>query len=241
MAHIIELHLDGEKISSDKLRRSISAFYGLIDEIALQVIGKKRPIKWIVSVEKGSAVFINKPELDGLAPPLLDNVCSSLDQGIESIEYSAERPKYFSDKALEYVQDLASIPEPQDGLNKINIIVDKKPHILTHHAVANIDTIMATYGKALGSVEGRLSTISERGGLKIVVYDRLTDKPVRCHIHEDMLEEVTKAFGKRVYIFGMISYGKDKFPKSISVEEIKVFPEKENIPSAQDVLGILRD
>lgn len=237
----IELILHGDKITADKLRKSISAFYNFVDEVAFQVIGKRKPIRWIVSVEGGSIVLANQPEIDQLSPNVLDDYYNFLNTGIEDLNKTHERPQYFSDQALEYIQELASLPKREDGLNKVDIIINRKPHNLTHHIVANVDSILAIYGKSLGSIEGRLSTISERGELKIVVYEKLTDKAVRCHISEDMLEKVTVAFRKRVYVFGLIHYGKDKLPKSINVEEIKILPDKDSIPTASDVYGILRD
>ena len=236
----IELKLDGRKITVEKFRRSISAFYNLIDEVAFQVSGKRKQIQWIVTVEPGSIVLANKPEVDKLPITILDKTVDSFDNGIATLEKKAVRPDFFSDAALEYVQYLASIPEyHRNGLEHIGITINQKSHILTHRSVANVEEILSVYGKALGSIEGRLSTISERGGLKIVVYEQITDKAIRCHIEDEMLDNVTSAFGKRVYIYGLINYGKDKLPKSIQVEEIRVFPSKDAIPSAMDVYGIL--
>jgi hypothetical protein len=98
---------------------------------------------------------------------------------------------------------------------------------------------LGVYSKALGSVEGRLSTISERGALKFIVYDSLTDKPIRCNISDDLLFEATKGFRKRVYVYGLISYDKNGTPKSINVQDLKVFQEREKLPSAFEICGIL--
>lgn len=235
----IKLYISGEKITSDKLRASMSAFYGILDEVGFEITNKRKPITWIVSVESGSMSLVNEPSTNGLPPQTINEVVSSVSDGIDTLEKRGERPPYFNDRALEFASDLASIPSRKNGLNKIEIIVGHKHHILTAHTSANVDELLAIYGRALGSVEGRLSTISERHGLKIHVYDRLTDRAIRCQVDDEMLEEITHAFGKRVYVYGLISYGKDKFPRSIKVEEIKVFPDKDKIPSAMEVCGIL--
>lgn len=239
---IITLKLQGDKITSDKLRYSIGAFYGFMDEIATEVSGKRKPIKWIVRVRKGSIVFINEPEMmEELSPKVTEEIFESVERGIDSLEKEALRPIHFSDKALEYLQDLASIPSKtrKDGLEGISITIDRKPRKLTSHVIANVDSILGVYSKALGSIEGKLSTLSERGGLKYFVYDSLTDKPIRCHITEDFILDATRAFGKRIYVYGLISYDKNGNPKSVKVQEMKIFEDREKLPSAMEVCGIL--
>jgi hypothetical protein len=96
-------------------------------------------------------------------------------------------------------------------------------------------------GKALGSVEGKLLILSKQGGIAVIIYDSLSDKPVRCVISDELIPIAAQAFGKdkRASVTGMISYGKEGIPQSIKVEEIKVFPDREELPSAFDVYGIL--
>jgi hypothetical protein len=237
---MVTLNIKGDRISAEKLRSSIGAFYGFIDEVASEVSGQRKPIRWIVRVRKGSIVLINEPEIiRELSPNVTETIFESIKRGVDSLGKEAVRPAYFSDRALEFLQDLASIPkERTNGLEAISITVETKSYELTPHVIANVDSILGVYSKALGSVEGRLSTLSERGGLKIIVYDSLSDKPIRCDITEELLFEATKAFGKRVYVYGLISYDKNGNPKSIRVQELKMF-EKEKLPSAYEICGIL--
>ena len=237
---MVTLNIKGDRISAEKLRNSIGAFYGFIDEVASEVSGQRKPIRWIVRVRKGSIVLINEPEIiRELSPNVTETIFESIKRGVDSLGKEAVRPAYFSDRALEFLQDLASIPkERTNGLEAISITVETKSYKLTPNVIANVDSILGVYSKALGSVEGRLSTLSERGGLKIIVYDSLSDKPIRCDIMEELLFEATKAFGKRVYVYGLISYEKNGNPKSIRVQELKMF-EKEKLPSAYEICGIL--
>lgn len=84
------------------------------------------------------------------------------------------------------------------------------------------DTLLGVHTKAMGSIEGRLQSITERSGLRVSVYDSLTDKAIHCYINDDLMQEAMKAFGKRVNVFGMISYDKAGNPKRIKVEEMFV-------------------
>lgn len=235
----ITLSLYGDKITSDKFRSTISAFYGFIDEVVLQVSEKKKSIKWIVSAKQGSIVLTSEPELaEGVSEQVFNNIVKGLDIGLNDLEKVSERPKYFSDKALEHLQNLANIPEREGtNLNKINISINGDKHNLTRHTIANIDTILGIKTKALGSIEGKLKTITEKGSLKFVVYDSITNKAVNCYFTDELLDDVMKAFRKRIYVFGLINYSMRNEPKSINVEEFKTFPE--TTPSFDDVCGIL--
>lgn len=91
-----------------------------------------------------------------------------------------------------------------------------------------------------GSIEGRLQTVTERGRLQFIVYERLWDRPVRCFIPDHLTEEAVAAFRTRVEVYGLIRYRKDGQPVSIDVDEIVGFPPDAEIPSFRDVHGILR-
>lgn len=236
----ITLTLQGDKIPADKLRKSIASFYGFLDEVAAEVSGVKKPIKWIVTVRKGSAIFANSPQLmENINPAVTAKVYSMIEQGVKILEKKAVRPAAFSDKALEHLQDLASIPYGKgNGLEKISITVESKRHLLTPYVVANVDSILGVYSKAIGSIEGKLQKVSSRGGYDFIIYDSLTDKPIKCDITEDSLEEALSAFNKRVSVFGTISLDKSGSPKHIRVDEIYILA-KEKIPSALEVCGIL--
>ena len=240
-SRIVTLNIKGEKITAEKLKNSIGAFYGLIDEIASDVSGQRKPIKWIVRVKKGSIILMNEAEpVRELSPTVTDMIFESIRRGVDSLGREPVRPAHFSDRALEFLQDLASIPkERSNGLEAISITVETKSYELTPHVIANVDSILGVYSKALGSIEGRLSTLSERGGLKFIVYDSLSDKPIRCNITDDLLFEATKAFGKRIYVYGLISYDKNGIAKNISVQELRIFKEREKLPSAFEICGIL--
>ncbi|MBF0567651.1 MAG: hypothetical protein HQK95_02170 [Nitrospirae bacterium] len=240
----ITLALKGENITSDKLRDSISAFYDFIDEVSAQVSGTMKPVKWIVTVKHGSILLLNNPVVKEEYIDVIEKTVDALHYGITNLENKTERPAYFTDKALELLQNLVSVSSARgDELTEINIAINGDYHVLTTRIAANIDTIMGIRYKSLGSVEGKLQTISERGGLKFTIYDTLDDRPVRCYISDDLrseaLDVAAKAFGQRISIFGMISYDQYGTPKIIQVRKLRLFREKEDIPSAEQICGIL--
>lgn len=241
MKNRISFKFEGERITSDKFRRGVGSFYSLLDEITDEISGQKKAINWLISIKQGSIELISEGEPVNIEEDVVISVIKALEKGLESLEESPYRPEYFTDNALELVENLAMLPDHKDELNKISVRVNGKYHNITPYSIANIHSILGTRGKALGSVEGKLLTLSKRGGIAVIVYDSLSDKPVRCVISDELIPIAVKAFekDKRVSVIGMISYGKEGIPQSIKVEEIKVFPDREELPSAFDVYGIL--
>jgi len=222
----------------------LTEFYNFVDEVVNEVSGKKNPIKWIVSVRRGSIILENQPEYIQDVPPIIsDKIFQTIDKGFRILEKQARRPTNFTDKALEHLQNLAAIPQTRsNGLEKISIAVNRKSHVLSKHVVANVDLVLGEYSRAIGSVEGTLETISVKGHKeRLYVFDSLTNRRILCDVTEEMmLEALTpKVFGRRVYVFGMISYSKDGSPRRIRADELKVLNNRENPPSILKMCGIL--
>lgn len=240
MDKYLTLELKGDRVTTDNVKDGIIAFFSLLDEVVKDVTGSKRSVNWVVSVKDTSVGFVCRPEPKRkVKPEEIDEIIRSVEEGLDILEKTSSRPRRFSDKALQDAQDLGNLPSRNgNGLVRVDVRVGKNVHSITKHAVANVDDILGYAGQALGSVEGRLETISERGGYTITVYDALTDKGVRCSMDEKKVSEALGYFGKRVSVWGLIRYGRDGLPKTIRVDELRLF-EKEGVPTANDVLGII--
>lgn len=59
---------------------------------------------------------------------------------------------------------------------------------------------METYG----ALRGKLQSVSSRSGLKVVLYDDLFDKAVRCSLTEEQHETVRELWDKHVIVEGLI-------------------------------------
>jgi hypothetical protein len=62
---------------------------------------------------------------------------------------------------------------------------------------------------------------------------------VRCYFPEELLPAVFDTFRKRVEVSSVIHYRKNGTPVSIEVEQILGLPDDSELPSAEDVRGIL--
>lgn len=242
----VSLELEAPEITSEQFIRAVEDFFGMIDEVASEVAEQKGAVRWLVSVEKGSARVIARPEPIVHNPTLVTNTIRALREGVRAVDKGPSRPKYFSNKALEKLRDLSALRMPtgvgkskKPGIARVSIVAGRVGKNLSEKTAKNIELIFGAFSKDLGSVEGRISTISERRGLSVVVYDSLTDKAVRCYIPEDMKDKAIQAFGKRVSVFGRVTYPKDGEPYSIQAKELRVLKDSGDVPGIYAVRGIL--
>ena len=124
-------------------------------------------------------------------------------------------------------------------INRIRIWRDQKSNSVSSKALAYINSLFGIESKDWGTIEGRLSVLSERRGLQILVYDPVTNQPTRCYFKEEILKEVLSAFGQRVSVSGLIRYRGGE-PMNMKVEEFYIFPEPETLPGIMDIRGILK-
>ena len=92
-----------------------------------------------------------------------------------------------------------------------------------------------------GTIEGRLETIQDRDGkLLLQVRDAMLRQNVRCYFAEEMLPAAFDMFRKRVEVTGIIHYRRNGSPISIEVSQIEKLPDDSELPTLDDVRGILR-
>lgn len=80
---------------------------------------------------------------------------------------------------------------------------------------------------AFGAIEGRVQTLSSRGGLRFTLYDTLNDKAVSCYLSEGYESIMRDAWGRLAIVEGLVS--RDPLtgrPLVIRrVRDVKVLPE----------------
>ena len=236
-AKSVTLDLDGPKITADRFVRAVTAFVELINEVAKDVTGSDRPIRWIISVRPGS-VHLSAAAEPMTPTEMVPQITSAISRGIALIEQRAQRPRHFSDVALQRARELASIADGVE-IQRARICVASKARLISEKTVDHVDKLLAPTVRDFGTIEGWLQTLSERGGPHFAVYDALTDKPIRCTVASERLQDAWKAFGRRVAVSGFIRYRSTGDPYSIDAEEIRVFPTESELPDHEEVYGIL--
>jgi len=240
----ITLEIAGSRIPADRFRKSINAFLSLIDEVVRDFSGSKHDVRWLVSVSPGSALMHFQPETIGehLPSDQIPVLLETIHCGIRTIEKTSQRPAHFTDLALKKARKLAELlGDEGEGIDSIRIWNNGDKSPITTQTLANIDSLFGTASTDWGSIEGRLSEVSERGERHVYVYDRLLDRHIRCHLTEDLLKEMAPYWGKRVNVTGFIRYYSGGDIKDINVEEYEVFPDPHTLPGFDEVFGMFKE
>jgi hypothetical protein len=232
----------GENLSPERFMAAARAFFGYVQEISL-IIAPEAPIRWIVRVREGSALLAVDPA-PNVPAEVIRAIRTRTDHGLRSLLAGDISDSGLPDPVLKYLRTLSEMTEA--GPNKaapvhIRIWVKKKPITLEPTiAIAIREEGRADYND-YGTIEGRLETIQESyGTLQFFVRDAMLRQRVRCYFPEELLSEVFSKFRKRVEVSGIIHYRKNGTAVSIEAEHIIALPDDSDLPTAEDVRGILR-
>ncbi|MGH8673828.1 MAG: hypothetical protein ACREVG_05915 [Burkholderiales bacterium] len=239
-AQRLTLMIDGQQITAERFLKAVSSFVAIINDVSEQVTQERGAFRWIVSVESGSAIVHFRPqprhaEAVHVAPSL-----KAINEGLQTLERRAVRPRYWSDSALRKAKDLSDLLNSDAGsLDHVRVGADHATFDITRKTATHVDLLIGAEYKSLGTIEGRLRAVTEAGGVHFVVQDPITHNNVRCYFDEEDADQYMKAWRKRVAVYGEIHYRKDGEPISIAVEQFRVLKEPDQLPKPRDVRGIL--
>lgn len=236
----LTLEISGSDVTPDRFQRATAAFFDLLGEVGKGVAAKGEPLEWRVQVKQGS-------NLVGVLPgPRLSQATAAgtrrvMVAGLEALQRAAEEPPGFSDRALLCLKRLiGTTPAHDEGDFKIAVWGQKVPVLISGPLADNVRELLNEAYTDQGSVEGHLRTVSEAGGFRIVLYEPLFGRPVRCDVPEHLMSNALTLFGKRVEVFGSISYRRDGEIARVRVEDLVPFPDDQQLPTHDQVRGILR-
>jgi hypothetical protein len=235
----VTLDFDGVVVTPDTFRRLVSAFVDLINAVTEKAAGGGKKTVWDMRVADGSRLFIAKAVADPKTERVAERVVSAITDGIRRLEKSTPvSPTYFDQRALRAARELASISKDR-RLTYVRFHTAGRPVPLSQRSADTVSKLLGQH-QALGSVEGKLQTISERGTLQFVVFDSLYDKGVNCFMDEKIMDEAMQAFRKRVAVTGMVQYDQESRPVSIRVDTLQVFKDVSELPPIKNLRGILK-
>lgn len=242
----LTLYLGSGRIPAKVFTDAVTTFYDLVQEVTKETTGEAGDIEWIVKVKAGSAniYYIGQPTSPEVR---VTEVTERVLEGTRNLgqrptrSHRVKRPEGFSDRAL---QDSKELSEIGKKLEVLQVRRSRKRAKVLPFVATNVSEILQRMPVEVGAVEGRLEMLSMRRGNHFGLWDDLFDKQVRCNIPHDkpeLFEEAMRAMGQRVSVFGAVRMSEEGFASSIEVHRIEVFPDKSELPSADDVYGILRE
>jgi hypothetical protein len=234
----LTLIISGE-VTFPELLTASQSFFRIVREIEHAVEGSapKDAVTWIVSAARKKSVHLqvtgrlSNPQAPvGIIPTIVHAVID----GIDAVTKKPERPRFFSDVALQEAKALAT-------LATISLKNGKKPTRLDRKLAENIEEIIGPKETSIGTVVGRIEGVTIHGRRIVVVYEQLSGRRVECSFRPDMQNKVLAGFGRRVSVYGVIRSNAAGDRLGMEIEDLEIFPSDSELPTAEDVRGILRN
>jgi hypothetical protein len=229
----------GDDLSPDEFVAAVRNFMGYVAEVTDSQKGDGADVSWTVKVREGSALVGVMP--NSAAPQSrLAMIYKQAEYGANALARGDIAGANLSEKAINNLKSLSDLVSKYKNGKGVNLWVNKKPVGIGIGIAKVIRESWETDYHDIGTIEGRLEAIQDSAGsLKIRVKDFLYPKAINCIVPERMIDNVLGSFRKRVEIEGRIHYRRDGTPISIEAHIIDVLPEDHDLPSADDVRGIM--
>lgn len=226
-------------VTPDQFMAAARAFFGSVDEVARSLAPDGIAPKWRVQVKEGSNLLAVEP-MEATPPAVVQAVYTRLDEGVRQLSEGNLQASRLPEAALKHLKTLSDLTEPKGQPVPMRLWVRRKP-VQVNKEIARVirEDWRADY-KDFGTVEGRLTAIQDQGGLQLLLKDEWLKQTVRCYVPENKLPEAFAAFRRRIEISGIIQYRRNGTPISVEVETIEILPDDDELPSSNDVRGLLK-
>lgn len=191
----ITLALSGE-VSLDQLASAARNLAALVSALSDEVAGKERP-EWIVEyLDAGSATMT----LAGRA--IEEDTVERIVRAYALVGRSLER-----DETLPYSEKVES------AARRITSVLNGTVTAVRFETPEDTATVVSPSATveaqkqlhAYGAIEGRVQTLTSRGGLRFVLYDSLFGKAVYCYLQAGGEDMMRGAWDRRAVVEGWVS------------------------------------
>ena len=104
---------------------------------------------------------------------------------------------------------------------------------------ADIEVVMGQGYTSIGSIEGKLETVSVHGRPAFTVFDAVTGRAVRCEFPAERRSVVLRAMGHKVVVTGRIRRDPHGRPRAVRDAQFKRLGDTETMPS-RELAGMFR-
>jgi|GEM_PF-2319574 hypothetical protein len=238
-----ELHLiiHSTDVPMARLLKIQETFMAFLHELGKSMADTTRdPVEWVVrSVHASSLDFALDTEAlsDRTPPDLPPAIKRAASLGLRVLHSGAERPEFYTDRVLEAACEFASLADEEMPIRVGNAAgaLSITPIIKTH-----IEEILVAPITAIGTVEGKLESVTVHDRRVFNIFDPLTRERIECHFaHRIKVEDIARAIERRVLVTGEIRYRDSGEIASVKAEDLAVIPLDADLPTADDVRGIL--
>lgn len=243
----VTFRLEGE-LTIDKLSHAVERFR---DVLAALEQDQAAHVRWVLAgLEYGSAVVTARAEpLDEEAVPKIPRMTQMYliaGQQVSAGDLDDGRP------LLRVVRGLTELA---DERNRVILETAEDEVIFTAPIRPATGTGIVKTAKSLGTVRGRVETLSHRKGFRFTLYELATDRPVSCYLEPDHEDQMRDAWGHIADVTGIVTRDAESGrPLAVRrVTSVDVVPEGEALgflrargaiagsEAAEDVIRRIRD
>ena len=168
------------------------------------------------------------------------NIIETVRTGIKLLKTTNERPRGFTDKALEKARELSKMMS--DGVEKLEVFSNDTFELLSLGIIDNVTVILRPGREIFGSIEGHLETLNSHDGFKFAIYEPILLRRIRCELlnkNDSLLKKrVYELYEHNVLVTGLLTTnirGEAQFAK---VTDIMGKNQKQRLKDASEIVGI---
>jgi hypothetical protein len=240
---ILDVKLAGRRITVPDLVEAVSRVLSILREVdACTTRVEGGSVEWVIrGLESGSAVMVLEAAPKGEATPVWapSAVVRHFAAGMRHVLKTGERPEWFSNVAMRRAYELTALLDT-NGIEAITFGRTGDGVTLTPELRKPVKDALEGRYRAFGSIEGRIDSLSaHEEPYQCTVYSFVSGEGVRCYFGPELLSTVHENFRKRVVVRGVFTTRPNGEVTSLRASEVEHLPEPEELPSVDDILGIL--
>lgn len=230
----------GDGVKPDQFMAAARAFFGYVEEIAKAISPADEVLTWTVKVREGSSLLAVEA-VPSAPAEIVQFVYVQAERGVRTVASGNVEDAGLTEGALRHLRTLSELTEgPRSAPLPVKIWIKKKPIQVDPTIAQAIREEWREDYRDYGTVEGRLKAIEDQGSLRLLVRDPLLGQAIRAYFPEALLQDAFASFRKRVEVTGLIHYRRNGTPISIDASHIAALPDDDELPSPEEVRGLLR-
>lgn len=238
---------EGPTVDLPDFFRATGNFLGLLQEVDSSVAESKTGnLRWRVTTLQN-----NPSPLIGVTPVVARRRLSDTSERVErevignvvSLTERGERNRFLSDAALTRVEKLAKTTSKIGGAAIYTEVKDSfsLTTTISVKTLTQVRDLTSPKSISFGTIVGSLDTISVHNGLEFRVWDEETNRAVRCYLDTKQRSQAMELLGARVLVTGVVRADRYGRPLSMTVETFDSTSVPTELPSIEEMRGLIPD
>ena len=245
----INLRLEGHEgvLTPGAFLNAVRYFWGMLRDLDSAISHEEGgSIHWeILSLRKDSPAVVAFAGRSLTERDHLERTETACVVGLRQLSEGERLPDY-SDAAVAKALKLARLRQGrrrsrQGALGVIQVFTDRDAVDVGPHTVEGIQSLTEIRYEAVGSIVGNLDSITVHRGSEFRVWEELEGRPVTCRFAPALLGQVKDALGRRVLVFGDVRSNYQGQPTLIDVQGFENYPEDSELPTIEQMSGLVDD